>query len=85
MFCYRDRTYCPNRECKKTNCPFFFNEKEYAEVSEKIGFEMPVSWFTEQPECPKIERQLSTVALARRTAKRRREKELLRQMKGGAR
>lgn len=81
MIHYLDRTFCPKRDCPNTDCPLFFDEEKYSKVCERIGFEMDVAWFAEQPECPPKEPPLSTIALARRTAKRRRERELLRQMK----
>ena len=83
MITYLDRTFCPNRSCKRTDCPLRFNEDKYRATCKRIGFEMDVAWFAEQPECPPKEPSLSTIAAARKTARRRRERELLRQMKGG--
>lgn len=79
---YLDRTFCPTRSCTRTDCPLFFDEEKYSKVCERIGFDMPVSWFIVQPFCPPKEPQLTTRGLAIRNGRRRRERELLRQMKG---
>lgn len=80
MITYLDRTFCPKRDCPNTDCPRYFDERKYKQTCERIGFELDVSWLTEPPEvCPKLP---STRGLAIRTARRRKERELMRQMKG---
>ena len=82
MITYLDRIFCPKRDCPNTDCPRFFDERKYLKACELTGFEFPVSWLTEPPElCPKSP---STRGLAIRTGRKRKERELMRQMKGGA-
>lgn len=85
MITYLDRTFCPKRDCPNTDCPRYFNEEKYRATCERIGFDMDVAFLTEQPECPPKEPPLSTIAAARKTARKRREKQLLREMSGGKR
>lgn len=85
MIHYLNRAFCPNNSCGKRDCPLFFDEEKYSKVCERIGFEMDVLFLAQQPECPPKEPQLSTIAAARKTARKRREKQLLREMSGGKR
>ena len=54
MICYKDKTHCRGYEdsekCKA--CDRFFNQKEYDEWVKRIGFKMPISFFT-KPLCEK--------------------------------
>lgn len=85
MIHYLDRTFCPNRSCERTDCPLRFDKDKYRATCKRIGFEMNVAFLAEQPECPPKEPQLSTRGLAIRNGRRRRDSQLLRELKGSSR
>ena len=55
---YLDRTFCPKSnkgDPKCLSCDRFFDKQKYRKVCDKIGYEIPVSWFLEPPCEKKIE------------------------------
>jgi len=48
MLCYRDRTYCPFTECKKTACVVRLTEDI---IRDAQAFGLPICQYVDKPPC----------------------------------